>query len=128
MKQLFFSLAVTVLIASGACSNSGSRNRTTGTTATSSEVKSHDVHATLKVGGACEMCKSRIEKAAKDVAGVSSASWDSDKKELHFHYDSAKTSVDAVSKALAKVGHDTDKDKATDEVYNALPGCCKYRS
>jgi Cu(I)/Ag(I) efflux system membrane fusion protein len=28
---------------------------------------------------------------------------------------------------VAKAGHDTEKYKATDKVYNDLPGCCKYR-
>ena len=28
--------------------------------------------------------------------------------------------------AIAKVEHDTDMHKATDEVYDNLPGCCKY--
>ena len=28
--------------------------------------------------------------------------------------------------AVAKVGHDTDMHKATDEAYNKLPSCCKY--
>jgi Cu(I)/Ag(I) efflux system membrane fusion protein len=73
------------------------------------------------------MCKSRIEKTAKGVEGVISAVWDSNTKKLAYSYDAAKTSPDAVSKAIAKVGHDTDKDKAPDNVYNALPGCCKYR-
>ncbi|RRN76289.1 efflux RND transporter periplasmic adaptor subunit, partial [Pseudoxanthomonas sp. SGD-10] len=35
--------------------------------------KTHDM---LKVSGNCEMCKSRIEKAAKSVKGVISANWD----------------------------------------------------
>jgi Cu(I)/Ag(I) efflux system membrane fusion protein len=43
------------------------------------------------------------------------------------HFDTAKTSLEAISKAIAQVGHDTEFDKAPDDVYNALPGCCKYR-
>jgi hypothetical protein len=31
-----------------------------------------------------------------------------------------------VKKAVAKVGHDTDEVKATDEEYDNLHGCCKY--
>jgi Cu(I)/Ag(I) efflux system membrane fusion protein len=73
------------------------------------------------------MCKTRIEKAAKSVKGVSSAQWDSKTKALHLNYDKSKTSLDAIGKAIAKVGHDTDKYKAEDKVYDALPGCCKYR-
>ena len=31
-----------------------------------------------------------------------------------------------VKKAIAKVGHDTDEVKATDEDYEKLHGCCMY--
>jgi Cu(I)/Ag(I) efflux system membrane fusion protein len=84
-------------------------------------------HAVFTVQGLCDMCKTRIETVAKQVAGVSSASWDMPTRQLHLHFDSAKTSVDAVGKAIAAAGHDTDRDKAAEAVYNALPDCCKYR-
>lgn len=87
------------------------------------------LHATvdMHVGGSCGMCKDRIEETAKSITGVSSAVWDIKTKQLHLQYNSELTSPDAVAKALAKVGHDTEKYKASDEVYNALPACCKYR-
>jgi Cu(I)/Ag(I) efflux system membrane fusion protein len=81
----------------------------------------------MRVEGLCEMCKDRIEKTAKNITGISSAVWDIQTKQLHLQYDSKLTSPDKVAKALAKVGHDTEKYKANDEVYNALPACCKYR-
>lgn len=84
-------------------------------------------HAMINVQGLCEICKERIEKAAKGVSGVTSASWDQKSKQLHLNFDPAKTNVDAISKAVAKVGHDTDKYKADKAVYDALPDCCKYR-
>ena len=87
----------------------------------------HEEHAMLNVNGKCEMCKDRIEKAAKEVEGVSFASWEMEKQVLHLNYDPEKTSMETISKAIAAAGHDTDKNKAPDEVYNALPACCKYR-
>ncbi|MDD4632200.1 MAG: copper chaperone, partial [Proteiniphilum sp.] len=39
-----------------------------------------------------------------------------------------KTSPDDIAKAVAKAGHDTDKFKADQAAYNALPECCKYRN
>lgn len=84
-------------------------------------------HAMLKVQGLCEMCKDRIEKTAKGINGVYSAVWDLKSRELHFDFDKDKTSIDAISKAIAAVGHDTEKHKADDKVYEALPACCKYR-
>lgn len=81
----------------------------------------------FKVSGNCGMCETRIEKAAKSVDGVLSADWDQKTKELKVSFDEAKTSKPAIQKAIAKVGHDTGDFKSDDAVYNALPGCCKYR-
>ena len=84
-------------------------------------------HAMFGVKGSCDMCKQRIETAAKSVNGVSSAHWDKEKQMIHLQNDPSKTSVDAISKAIAKAGHDTDTYKADQAVYDQLPGCCKYR-
>jgi periplasmic mercuric ion binding protein len=80
----------------------------------------------FNVGGKCESCKARIEKAAK-IDGVIKAVWAVNTKKLTLTYDPTKVKTDAVLKAIAAVGHDTDKFKATDKAYNSLPGCCKYR-
>lgn len=84
-------------------------------------------HAMFGVKGSCDMCKERIEKAAKGVNGVLSAHWDKDTQMIHLQYDPQKTSTKAISKAIAKVGHDTDMDKADKAVYDKLPACCHYR-
>jgi copper chaperone CopZ len=80
---------------------------------------------TFKVFGNCEMCKARIEKAVKDE-GASAASWDIKTRMLTVTYDSSKTNRDKLSRKLASVGHDTEKYKAPDDVYNSLPACCHY--
>ena len=80
----------------------------------------------FEVKGECGMCKSRIEKAAKSENGVTKADWNQKTKLLEVSFDETKTSVHKVQMAIAKVGHDTPLHKASDEVYNALPGCCKY--
>ena len=90
--------------------------------------EAHEEHAMLNVKGKCEMCKDRIEKAAKEVGGVSFASWEMEKQVLHLNYDPEKTSLDDIAKAVAKAGHDTDKFKADQATYDALPDCCKYRN
>ena len=69
-------------------------------------------HAMFGVKGSCDMCKQRIETAAKNVNGVSSVHWDKEKQMIHLQYNPSKTSVDAISKAIAKAGHDTDTYKA----------------
>ena len=81
---------------------------------------------TFKVAGNCGMCETRIEKAAKSVDGVLSADWDKETKMIEVKFDSDKVAIQKVDMAIAKVGHDTKMHKASDEVYNKLPGCCKY--
>jgi len=80
----------------------------------------------IKVYGNCGMCKTRIDKAANSVKGVSKASWDSEDSMLTVTFDDSKTTTLKIEEAVSKVGHDTDNVKATDKTYNALPGCCQY--
>ena len=80
----------------------------------------------FEVAGNCGMCKTRIEKAAKSVEGISAAEWDKESKIIKVSFDSGKTDIHKVHMAIAKVGHDTKLHKASDEVYDKLPGCCKY--
>lgn len=80
----------------------------------------------IKVAGNCGMCKTRIEKAVKDVAGVDKALWDKKSKTLVFSYDVSKVKPLAIHKAVAAVGHDTELVQAEDKVYNSLSSCCKY--
>lgn len=84
-------------------------------------------HQMFKVSGNCDMCKDRIETAAKSIAGVSSAEWSTETKMLHVDFDGKKTSSDAIQKAIAAAGHDTEKFKSSDAVYKELPECCLYR-
>jgi len=79
----------------------------------------------FKVYGNCGMCEKRIEKAAK-IEGVTQADWDVDSKMLTLVFDPVKVKPGQVHKAVAAVGHDTDKERADDAVYDALHECCKY--
>jgi copper chaperone CopZ len=96
-----------------------------GVSAQTSAKKTGTKTETFKVSGECGMCKARIEKNAKEE-GATSASWDVKTKMITVTFDPAKTSVDALCKKFASVGHDTEKYKAEDKVYEALPGCCHY--
>jgi copper chaperone CopZ len=80
----------------------------------------------VEVKGNCDMCKKRIEKAALSVDGVTKAEWNKENKVLDLTFDDTKADLKKVETAIAKVGHDTPLVKATENVYNALPGCCKY--
>ncbi|MBN2757072.1 MAG: heavy-metal-associated domain-containing protein [Bacteroidales bacterium] len=80
----------------------------------------------FKVYGSCDMCETRIEKASLGVDGVTKSAWNKETMMLEISYNAEKTNTDEIQKAIAFVGHDTDKCKADDEVYNKLPNCCKY--
>jgi periplasmic mercuric ion binding protein len=97
-----------------------------GLSAQAQEKKNKNAKYSIEVNGNCEQCKKRIEKAAYSVSGVKSAVWSVETHELSLVVNEEKTSISAVKKAIAKVGHDTDEEKATEEVYNNLHQCCKY--
>ncbi len=82
---------------------------------------------TFEVDGKCEMCKMRIEKAALGVPGVKFASWDIPTHQLSLVVDERKTNSMEIKTAIVKVGHDTKEIKATEEAYNKVHPCCKYR-
>ncbi len=90
------------------------------------EVKNRNAKYSIDVNGNCEQCKKRIEKAAYKIKGVKSAVWSVETHQLDLILNEEKTSISAVKKAIAKVGHDTEEEKTTEEVYNNLHHCCKY--
>jgi cation transport ATPase len=81
----------------------------------------------MEVDGKCDMCKMRIEKAALGVKGVKYAQWDIPSHELSLIIDERKTDAMKIKTALVTVGHDTKELKATDEAYESVHPCCKYR-
>jgi len=81
----------------------------------------------IKVEGACNLCKTRIEEAAKGK-GVRSAKWSPITKNLVLTYDATKTSPAKVQQRIANVGHDTEVKKAEDNEYKALPDWCLHRN
>ena len=82
---------------------------------------------TFEVNGKCDMCKTRIEKAALKVNGVKFANWSIPTHELALIVDERKTNAMAIKMAIAEVGHDSKELKATQEAYDAVHPCCKYR-
>jgi copper chaperone CopZ len=89
--------------------------------------KSKSCKTTLQVNGNCEMCKTRIEKAALKNKGVKYASWNVDSKGLFLIYNEHKTSPEKIARAIAESGHDTDTIEASQARYEQLHFCCQYR-
>ena len=82
----------------------------------------------IKVSGTCSMDKRRIETAAYSIDGVKSAFWDEYSQVLTLKYSVFKKDAeDNVQKKIASVGNDTEKYRANDALYQALPDCCHYQ-
>ena len=52
--------------------------------------------------------------------------WNVETHQLDLILNEEKSQVLDVKKSIAKVGHDSDEVKATDEEYKNLHGCCLY--
>ncbi|MCR9181293.1 MAG: cation transporter [Flavobacteriaceae bacterium] len=91
------------------------------------QAQDRNARATIEVDGVCMMCKDRIEKAAIKTKGVKSAVWNVETHMLSLIFDERKTSIQTIEESLAAVGHDTKNVKATEEAYESLHHCCKYR-
>jgi len=78
------------------------------------------------VKGKCEMCKSRIEKVSNSIYGVSESKWDLESNILTVVVNDSIVSENDLHIAIATAGHDTEKAKAEDAVYENLPMCCLY--
>jgi len=81
----------------------------------------------FKVYGECEMCKHRIENALK-VDGIKSANWQEDSKILTVQYilTADITGLDKIEQLVAAAGHDAERYKAEDAIYQKLSPCCHY--
>jgi periplasmic mercuric ion binding protein len=79
----------------------------------------------IKVLGSCDMCKTRIENAMK-VTGITEAVWNEKTHMLKVTYNPSVITNDDIQKKAAAVGHDTEKYRADDKVYDKLPACCHY--
>ncbi|WP_439130344.1 heavy-metal-associated domain-containing protein [Polaribacter sp.] len=94
--------------------------------------KNKNAKISIKVDGICGMCKKRIETAALKTKGVKFALWSPKTHQLNLILDERKTEVANVQQNILKVGHDVydmnaKKISATDEAYNSVHPCCKYR-
>lgn len=94
---------------------------------TLSFAQNKNAKASIEVDGVCMMCKNRIEKASLKTKGVKSAVWNVESHELKLIFDENKTDLKTIQKKIASVGHDTKEFKATDEAYDSVHPCCKYR-
>ncbi|QTE23715.1 heavy-metal-associated domain-containing protein [Polaribacter cellanae] len=124
MKKVILSLVIVTAMVFTSCKNEGKKETNTNKTEVSKELATTNI--SFGVRGNCGMCKKTIEKAAKNVEGVATASWNVDRKKIDISFDNSKTNAMEIHKAIAASGYDTEKAKGDLDAYNNLPGCCKY--
>ena len=81
---------------------------------------------TLVVSGICEMCEERIENAAL-INGVKKVEWSSDTQLLIVVYRPDKVTLEEIAISINEAGHDNELFICTDEQYDRVHSCCKYR-
>jgi outer membrane receptor for ferrienterochelin and colicins len=80
---------------------------------------------TVAVKGNCGMCTTRIEAAVKELPSASGV-YNLDEQTLTVTFSEKETSLDAIMRNVAKVGHDNELYRTDEAVYENLPGCCLY--
>lgn len=88
--------------------------------------KQKPVTTSFWVAGACDMCKKTIESAV-DVKGVLTATYDLANHRLTLTYKPDKISLEKIHTLIHEAGYDTENGNCTEEQYNRVHQCCKYR-
>lgn len=125
MRKVILSLVVIAAVGFTSCKSDAKKDEKK---SEPTEVKKDVAYtdASFGVRGNCGMCKTTIEKAVNNLDGISKAEWDRLRKKIDVSFDASKTDLDAIHKAIANSGYDTDKLSGSEDAYNNLPGCCKY--
>ncbi len=80
---------------------------------------------TILTSAQCEMCEEKLEKNVAFEKGVSDVSLDIASKKLTVTFNSSKTNIDNIRKAVSMLGYDADGVVANSDAYAKLPSCCK---
>jgi len=79
----------------------------------------------IKTSAQCNMCKETIEKAMAFEKGVVKSELVVESKILKVTYKPAKTTPEAIRRAVSEAGYDADEVKADPKAYKNLSDCCK---
>lgn len=123
MKKHFF--IYSLLLALFSFHTSLSAQKTNGMVKKQASAATLTQTASFKVLGNCGMCQKTIQNAAL-TAGAIAANWNMETDVLTVSFNTSKTTLDALQKAVAQAGYDNAAYKAEDATYNNLHSCCKY--
>ncbi len=79
----------------------------------------------IKTSAVCDMCKDKIESTLSFEKGVKKSVLNLKTMVVKVTYDPAKTTPDALRKAISLAGYDADEVMADETAYNNLDECCK---
>ena len=85
-------------------------------------------HATISVNTPtiqCGMCQKTIEVGLKKIAGINNSTVDLATKKTKVIYDSEKTDIKSIEKAISNLGYQANEQLADPTSYESLPACCK---
>ncbi len=73
----------------------------------------------------CETCGLKFKDHMLKITGVKMYELDEKKMTITVYYNSKKTDLATIKKAISKLGYDADDVKAEPQAYENLDGCCK---
>lgn len=89
----------------------------------------HHKNVMIKIEiGECKECSRSLEKILIRLNGIESVEFIKKNKTLKIVYNPAYISEPDIHRKIAEVGYDTELVKATDQAYNNLLECCKYKN
>jgi copper chaperone CopZ len=89
----------------------------------------HHKNVMIKIEiGECKECSRSLEKILIKLNGIESVEFIKKNKTLKIVYNPAYISEPDIHRKIAEVGYDTELVKATDQAYNNLLECCKYKN
>lgn len=101
--------------------------KSSSTAATKTEGKSIYTSSMIKSSPQCDMCIVKIEGQVGAMKGVRSVRVNLADKTIAVKYATDKVSLSDIRNKIASIGYDADDVKASEEVYNDLPVCCKKK-
>lgn len=73
----------------------------------------------------CETCGLNFKDHMLKITGVKMYELDEKAMTITVYYNSKKTDLATIKKAISKLGYDADEVKADPQAYENLDGCCK---
>ena len=73
----------------------------------------------------CGMCVNKIKNSLNDLDGIVKVDVNLDKKVGFVTYNATMLDLAAIENAIASIGYDANKTKASTAAYNKLDACCK---